>query len=99
MLGKGLSMSCRNLRPRCVFTFVAVRQGGLCQIVLRRRACFCGWLMFSFSVCGSYVSSVSKLHRFSASLYNGFAALNVCSSHDSLLIRLLIDFGNCRRIV
>ena len=45
---------------------------------------------------GSYVKFVLKLFCLRASLSREEAASNVSSSHDSLLIRLLMDEGNCR---
>ena len=53
----------------------------------------------ALSVIGWYFSSESKLLCLNASLYSGFAALNVSSLHDSLLMRLLIDVGSCRMMV
>ena len=48
-------------------------------MALRRRVRLCEWILLSFSVVGSYVSSELKLLCFSALLYSGLAALNVSS--------------------
>ena len=41
---------------------------------------------------------MSKLLYFKASLYNGAALSNTLLLHESLLIRLLMEVGNCRRM-
>ena len=94
-VGKCLSMSCKKSCAIFVLTFLL--NGGLYQVTFRclfRLKLLC--LEFALVVGGSYVSCVSKLLRFKASLYKGAAVSNVSLLQDNALMRLLIERGKCR---
>ena len=89
-----MSTSFRKLQAMLVLTFLL--KGGLYQSMFRvlfRRE------LLMLLVWDSYWSSASKLLFLKASLYIGAAKSKVCLLQDSLLIRLLMDFGSSRSML